>query len=260
MNARLVAASLSGAADPGWARRAAPHVDCALMGGLALDDPTRAAARRLVARDREEFLPDDPLTLLDRGCRAVADAPVRPGWNVRAASPEPVGRAAAVCARHDAVLEVNAHCRQAEMCAAGAGESLAREPDRLRAQVAAAADAGATTGVKLRTEIEGVDLPALARAAVAAGADAVHVDAMDSEPVVADVAAAVPGAHVVANNGVRGRETVREYLDHGADAVSVGRPSTDPAALARVRTAVDELLGTTDGDDRTAARGGERPA
>jgi TIM-barrel protein len=230
------------------------------MGGLALDGPTRAAARRLVERDREEFLPDEPLALLERGCRAVADAPVRPGWNVRATGPGPVARAAAVCARHGAVLEVNAHCRQAEMCAAGAGESLAREPDRLRAQVAAAADAGATTSVKLRTEIEGVDLPAVARAAVAAGADAVHVDAMDSEPVVGEVAAAVPDTHLVANNGVRGRATVREYLDHGADAVSVGRPSTDPAALARVRAAVDDLLGTTDGEDGTAARGGERPA
>jgi len=260
VNARLVAASLSGAADPAWARRAAPHVDCALMGGLALDDPTRAAARRLVERDRDEFLPDEPLSLVDRGCRAVADAPVRPGWNVRAAGPDPVARAAAVCASHGAVVEVNAHCRQAEMCAAGAGESLAREPDRLRAQVAAAAGAGAATSVKLRAELEGVDLPAVARTAVAAGADAVHVDAMDSEAVVGDVTDAVPDAHVVANNGVRGRETVGEYRDHGADAVSVGRPSTDPAALARVRAAVDDLLGTTGGDGRTDARGGERPA
>jgi hypothetical protein len=59
---------------------------------------------------------------------------------------------------------------------------------------------------------------------------------------------------------VRGRATVREYLDHGADAVSVGRPSTDPGALARVRAAVDDLLRTADGDDGTAAPGGERPA
>jgi tRNA-dihydrouridine synthase len=45
---------------------------------------------------------------------------------------------------------------------------------------------------------------------------------------------------VVANNGVRDRETVGEYLGFGADAVSVGRPSDDPAVLERVRDATVE--------------------
>jgi len=33
---------------------------------------------------------------------------------------------------------------------------------------------------------------------------------------------------------------VREYLAHGADAVSVGRPSDDPVILRRVRAATEE--------------------
>jgi TIM-barrel protein len=238
---RLAAASLSGASDAAWARRAAPYVDLALLGGLALDEPTRAAARSMAARGREEFLPADPIGFVREQIRALDDVAVRPGLNVRAASPEPVGEAAAVCAAHGAVLEVNAHCRQDEMCAAGAGETLLREPERLRAQVRAASEADATVSVKLRTEVPGVDLPGVAAAVDRAGADAVHVDAMDSEPVVADVAAATDAA-VVANNGVRNRATVREYLDHGADAVSVGRPSDDPAALRRIRRAVDALV------------------
>ena len=72
-----------------------------------------------------------------------------------------------------------------------------------------------------------------------AGADIVHVDAMDSEEVVADVVEATDAA-VVANNGVRDRATVREYLACGADAVSVGRPSDDPDVLAAVRKATHE--------------------
>jgi len=32
---------------------------------------------------------------------------------------------------------------------------------------------------------------------------------------------------------------VREYLEYGADAVSVGRPSDDPRVLRRVREATD---------------------
>jgi TIM-barrel protein len=237
---RVAAASLSGEADASWARDAAPYVGCAFLGGIALDGSTREAARGLLDRDREEFLPEDPVTFVDDQLAALADAPLRPAFNVRAASPEPVGAAAEVCAEHDAILEINAHCRQDEMCRAGAGESLLREPERLAAQVRAATDAGAAASVKCRTEIPGVDLPAVCRRASEAGADLFHVDAMDSEGVVAEVVAACPDAFVVANNGVRDRRTVREYLSYGADAVSVGRPSDDPAVLRRVRAATDK--------------------
>jgi TIM-barrel protein len=234
---RVAAASLSGASDARWAARAAPHVGWAVLGGVALDGPTRAAARAMVERDREEFLPPDPVAFVDRQLAALEAAPVRPGVNVRSVDPDPVAAVAATCRRHDAVLEVNAHCRQGEMCAAGAGESLLRHPERLCEQVAAAASVGAAVSVKVRTEVEGVDLPTLARRVVDAGADAVHVDAMDTEPVVGDVAAAVP--FVVANNGVRDRATAHEYLALGADAVSVGRPSDDPRVLARVARATE---------------------
>jgi TIM-barrel protein len=230
------AASLSGTADAAWARRAAAHVDCAVLGGLALDGPTRDAARAMVARDRDEFLPDDPIAWAGAQFAALADAPVRPGLNVRASDPEAIRAVAAPCADHGAVLEVNAHCRQAEMCAAGAGESLLRDTERLRAQVAAAAPA--TTSVKVRAEVSGTDLAAVARAASDAGADLLHVDAMDTPGSVRAVAEAAPDLRVVGNNAVRDAASARRYLDRGADAVSVGRPTTDPAALARVARAV----------------------
>jgi tRNA-dihydrouridine synthase len=106
--------------------------------------------------------------------------------------------------------------------------------------------------VKLRTELSGVDLPAVARRAVAAGADWLHVDAMDSEPEIADVVAAARDvdrdARVIANNGVRDGPTAREYLRYGADAVSVGRASDDPETLARVRRAVEAWLDGPAGD------------
>ncbi|WP_254822395.1 tRNA-dihydrouridine synthase [Haloglomus halophilum] len=242
---RVAVASLSGESDAAWARAAAPHVGCAFLGGIALDEPTREAARGLVDRDREEFLPEDPLAFVDRQLSALAGAPLRPAFNVRAAGPSPVAEAAAVCAEHGAVIEVNAHCRQEEMCVAGAGQSLLHDPERLAAQVRAASEAGATVSVKCRTEVPGVDLPAVCRKAHEAGAALLHVDAMDSEGVVATVVAACPDAFVVANNGVRDRRTVREYLANGADAVSVGRPSDRPEVLRRVRAAVDEWF---DGD------------
>lgn len=234
---RVAAASLSGEADAAWAKAAAPHVGAAFLGGLAIDEPTRAAAREMVdERDREEFLPDDPLAFADQQLARLADAPLVAGLNVRAASPDPIRDVARVCTDHGAICEINAHCRQNEMCETGAGQALLSEPDRLAGQVEAAAQAGPAVSVKVRTEVDGVDLPAVARRIETAGADVIHVDAMDSEGVVAEIVAATD-LFVVANNGVRDRTTVREYLAYGADAVSVGRPSDRSAVLEQVRNA-----------------------
>lgn len=252
---RVALASLSGRSDAAWARAVEDHVGAAILGGIALDEPTREAARAMVDREREEFLPPDPIAFVDRSLAALADAPIRPGFNVRSVALDPVRNAARACRDHDAILEINAHCRQSEMCAVGAGEALLRDTDRLCEQVRAAADEGPPVGVKVRAEVGGVDLPETARRVTAAGADVVHVDAMDSEPVIARVVRAVDEADigdgsalVVANNGVRGRATAREYLAYGADAVSVGRPSDDPRVLDRVRSATEAWFSDTASD------------
>ena len=234
-------ASLSGEADAEWAIQAAEYVGAAFLGGIALDDQTRAAAREMVARDRTEFLPADPIVFIDDQLAALEDVPLVPGYNVRTTSHDPLARAAHVCADHDAIIELNAHCRQDEMCAAGAGESLLRAPSRLRAQVETAAETGAAVSIKLRAEVDGVSLPELTADLDAAGADYLHVDAMDSESVIADIVEQTT-ATVIANNEVRDRESVVEYLSHGADAVSVGRPSDNPVVLDRVKSAAESYV------------------
>jgi len=245
---RLALASLSGQSDAAWAAAASDYAGAAVLGGIALDGPTREAAREMVERDRTEFLPPDPFVFLDIQLAALESTPLLAGFNVRAGSAPPIREAARICASHDAMVEINGHCRQDEMCRAGAGESLLRDPARLCAQVRAASETGATVSVKVRTELDGVDLSSVTARVVEAGADVLHVDAMDSESMVAEV---VESAHsdtfVIANNGVRDRDTVREYLEYGADAVSVGRPSDDPDVLDRVRRATDEYVATLEG-------------
>ncbi len=236
---RVALASLSGRADADWAASGAEYAGAAFLGGIALDDASREAARVLTERDREEFLPDDPHAFVERELRALSGTPIRPGWNVRTTSIEPLREVATICARHDALLEINAHCRQEELCAVGCGERLLAETDRLAEYVTAAADMGATVGVKVRTEVDGVNLVETASTIESAGGAFVHVDAMDSEPMVGRVAEATD-LFVIANNEVRDRESSHEYLDYGADAVSVGRPSDDPTVLRRVRSGTDE--------------------
>ncbi|MFA9416847.1 tRNA-dihydrouridine synthase [Natrinema sp. HArc-T2] len=238
----LALASLSGEADADWARAGADYAGAAFLGGIALDADARAAARDLVARDRSEFLPDDPLAFIDRQLAALEDVPLQPAFNVRSATVDPMADAARVCRDRDAYLEINAHCRQDELCAVGCGETLLQDGDRLASYVSRAAETGATVGVKVRAEVPGVDLSALARDLERAGADFAHIDAMDSESIIADVVDATD-LFVIANNGVRDDATVREYADYGADAVSVGRPSDNPVVLERVRAAVDRHFG-----------------
>ncbi|MFC4437685.1 MULTISPECIES: tRNA-dihydrouridine synthase [Natrialbaceae] len=248
----LALASLSGEADANWARAGAEYAGAAFLGGIALDEDSRAAAREMVGdRDRNEFLPEDPVRFVDRQLAALEDVPIQPAFNVRSATPEPVVDAARVCRDRDALLEINAHCRQDELCAVGCGETLLRDGDRLAEYVERAAGTGATVGVKVRAEVLGVDLPALARALETAGASFVHVDAMDTESVIDGISDATADLFVIANNGVRDDETVREYVEYGADAVSVGRPSDDPVVLDRVRASVDRHLRS---DLETASR------
>ena len=238
-DSRLALASLSGESDAQWARNAETHAGAAFLGGIAIDEPSRRAARRLVERDREEFLPDEPLAFIECELDALDDAPIRPGFNVRSASRAPIREIAELCREHDAIIELNAHCRQDELCAVGCGETLLRDAHRLCEQVETAADTGATVSVKVRAEVPGVSLPDTARWVEEAGADLIHVDAMDSESVIRDVADATD-LFVIANNGVRDGDTARKYLEYGADAVSVGRPSDRPVILRRVREAVDD--------------------
>ncbi|MFC3477016.1 tRNA-dihydrouridine synthase [Halobacterium litoreum] len=236
---RVALASLSGESDAEWAEACARPAGGAFLGGIAIDEPTREAARAMVDRDREEFLPDDPVAFVDGQLGELDDAFLRAGVNVRTTSLDPLRDVAAVCADRDAMLEVNAHCRQDEMCDAGAGETLLRDTDRLCEQVRAASDEGADVTVKVRSEVEDVHLPTLAKAVERAGATGIHVDAMDSRRVIRDVAEATD-LFVVANNGVRTREDVFEYFAYGADAVSVGRPSRDPERVRSVYAAVKE--------------------
>ncbi len=237
---RLALASLSGEADAAWATRGAALAGAAFLGGIAVDEPSRQAAEKLTERDRCEFLPADPLHFIDDQLSTLVDVPIRAGCNVRSTTVEPIRAAAAICAEHDAIVEINAHCRQPELCQVGCGETLLADTDRLVTYVEAAAAEGPAVSVKTRAEVPGVDLPAVAQRIERAGADVIHVDAMDSEQVIQAVDEATD-LFIIANNEVRDRESVREYLDYGADAVSVGRPSREPEGpvMKRVADAVD---------------------
>jgi TIM-barrel protein len=230
----LIAASLSGVADREWAERIAPLVSRAMLGGISVDAPTRAAAAALRMRGRAEFLPADPIDWVAQMTRSPRPVPM--GVNIRARSTGGVRAVAEAIDTDDVWIEVNAHCRQPEMCAAGAGESLLHERRRLAQLVREGAAAGVTTGVKVRAEVPGIDLIAVAGAVADAGGSFLHVDTMDDPDVIGRVAAETD-LWIIANNGIRSVGDITAAVAAGAAGVSVGRPSTDPSAVAQIAAA-----------------------
>lgn len=232
----LVLACESGVTDAAYANARADAIDAVALGGIAVDRPTRRAARGLVAREREEFLPDDPLALIDAWLTALDDD-VAAAVNVRAASSAATRRVAGLCADHGAAVEINAHCRQPEMIERGCGHALLRDREALAERVRAAAQTEATVAVKTRAAV--VDDAAVARRVAAAGGDAIHVDCMDTPSGIDAVVEAAPELTVVANNGVRTPADARRYLGRGADAVSTARGGRDVATLHGIRRGLE---------------------
>lgn len=234
----LVAASLSGESDARWARERSRFVGMVCLGGVSMDASTRAASSRMVGRGRNEFLVSRPERFLDRQLRLLSDCPMLVALNVRSATLRGFLRAARIARAHGALVEINAHCRQPEMLDIGCGESLLADPDKLEDCVRAVKSLGVTVGVKGRFEIKTTDPVRNLNRAAEAGADFLHVDAMDSEPLIRNLRA----PFIIANNGIREGRHVRQYADYGADAVSVARAS-EPEDLRRLLPEVEAVLG-----------------
>ncbi len=100
------------------------------------------------------------------------------GINLRGSSPASFA-AIADAFGDEVVYEIDAHCRQAPMVAAGAGEYYLKNPGALVAAVKALKAKDVTVSVKMRVGVAADDR-ALVRALWGAGADILHVDLMDA--------------------------------------------------------------------------------
>jgi tRNA-dihydrouridine synthase B len=231
----IAIASMAGTVDAAYVAERADHVGMAFIGGYSVDPPTIAASRQMAEGGRCEFLPGDPVAELSRQADLLSALPVVGGVNLRAGTPEAL--AAVASAVGDRVIyEIDAHCRQAPMIGAGAGEYLLHHPDRLAEMVRALASDGVTVSVKIRAGIAGND-PRLARQLWEAGASLLHVDLMDGGYAkIRQIRNASP-ILIIANNSMQSFDRVMEMFSHGADLVSLARRS-DPETLAGIDAAI----------------------
>jgi tRNA-dihydrouridine synthase B len=229
-------ASMAGIVDASYVLDRAGHIGFAFIGGYAIDAPTMAAATSIAADgDRKEFLYDDPLKELKAQIALLEKSDVVLGINLRGSTPESF-RSLAKALGDTIVYEIDAHCRQPAMVAAGCGEFYLKNPDRLVAAVRALKEEGVTVSVKIRVGIADNDR-ALAAALWKTGADILHIDLMDTGfAKLRQIRNSCP-LLIIANNSITSFDRMRDMLSHGADLVSLARQS-DERTLAGLDAAI----------------------
>ena len=222
----IAIASMAGIVDAGCVLKRADHIGMAFIGGYSIDQSTIEAARAVTAGgNRTEFLFDDPVEELKKQVALLSKSPVVTGLNLRGSTP--VSYAAVAQSLGDTVVyEIDAHCRQPALVAAGCGEHYLKKPADLYAVVRELKSEGVTVSVKIRAGVAADDRQ-LAKNLWESGADILHVDLMDfGSPKLRQIRNSCP-LILIANNSINTFERMREMLSHGADLVSLARKSDE---------------------------------
>ncbi len=231
----IAVASMAGVVDAAYVQKRAAHIGAAFIGGYSIEPSTMEASRMMAAEGRSEFLFPDPIPEIKRQVSILKPSGLVVGVNMRAAS----GNALVPVADElgdSIVYEIDAHCRQQPMMAAGAGESLVANPKNLLAMVRAIKSCDVTVSVKFRAGVAEDDR-VLARRLWEAGADILHIDLMDfGYPKLRQIRNSCP-VMLIANNSINTFDRMKEMLSHGADLVSLARRS-DERTLAGLDAAI----------------------
>jgi len=219
-------ASMAGIVDAAYVLKRADHIGAAFIGGYSIDQPAMDAAKVINAEgNRKEFISDDPVEELRKQVVLMEKSTVVLGLNLRGSNPETFSSVAESLGE-SVVYEIDAHCRQPAMVAAGCGEHYLKKPADLMAVVRALKSQNVTVSVKIRAGVAADDR-LLAKKLWASGADILHIDLMDfGSAKLRQIRNSCP-LMLVANNSINTFERMREMLTHGADMVSLARKSEE---------------------------------
>ncbi len=228
----IALAPMGGITDSQFANEFAKDAGLVILGGYNLDAATNLAASEMAKRGRKEFVSDEPLKLIENELGSVKTESVV-AINVRSSTLEPLIEAARMAKNANAIIEIDAHCRQPEMTRIGVGEALLRDLSKLQDTIRKVKATGAIVSVKVRANV--VDNIKMAKAIEDAGADILHVDAMkkgsgaDMETIrkIRDATRLL----LIGNNSVTDFDTAKEMFTRGADMVSVGRGVMEDPSL-----------------------------
>jgi len=236
----IALAPMGGITDSHFANEFAKDAGLVILGGYNLDTATQQAASEMVKRGRKEFISDEPLKLIENELKSIKINSIV-AINVRSSTLEPLIEAAKIVKNANAIIEIDAHCRQPEMTKIGVGEALLHNLPKLQQMIHEVKNTGAIVSVKVRANV--IDDVKMAKAIEEAGSDILHVDAMkkgsgaDLEAIkkIRDATRLL----LIGNNSVTDFEAAKEMFTRGADLVSVGRGVIENPSL--ITTLVKEV-------------------
>lgn len=227
-----VLAPMAGICDADFCIKLIPYgFEMVTLGGYNADRETALAGRRIIERGRPEFDVDFeelPAIIQAEALKIKRAFDVKVSVNLRALDPDKVLEISRL--EHVDVVELNAHCRQPEITALGAGQAMLKDLEFLEDYTLELINkARSTVSVKLRANVDGVDDVEVCKLLDSVGCDYIHLDAMKPGVDSADldlvrrVSGSINNSTLIGNNSIRDLDSARAMLEAGAHGISIAR-------------------------------------
>ncbi len=227
----IVLAPMAGICNSDFALKLIPYgFDTVTLGGFNIDEATILAGKKIIKRGRKEFdIPADQIYdfIEAESLKVKENYPdVKVSINLRSINPDEIIEMSKINSVD--IVEINSHCRQAELQKINCGQAMLKRDDLEDYIKEVVRKSHAKVSVKMRANVEGVDDIAISKLIEDCGCDYLHVDAMNPGVFSADLnlikrISENVDIFLIGNNSINTLENARAMLNAGASAFSIGR-------------------------------------
>ena len=222
---------MAGITDAEFLNKVIPYgFDAVTLGGYSLDEKTIEASQKIIERGRKEFHfeLDEIIPHMESEVNKIKEIhpDVSVSANVRSINPEPIIEASKI--KNLDIIELNCHCRQEEITSIGCGQEMLKRTDLADFISQIADNAESEVSVKIRANVGGIDTLEIAKTIEDAGADYLHLDAMDPNVFDADWkllenVCKNTNIKVIGNNSIDSAEKIKKMYQCGVYGFSIAR-------------------------------------
>ncbi len=204
--------------------------DVVTLGGYSLDEKTIQASQKIIERGRKEFHfeLDEIIPHIENEVNNIKKIHpnVSVSANVRSVSPEPIIEASKI--KNLDIIELNCHCRQQEIISIGCGQEMLKRPDLDEFISQIVDNVKIKVSVKIRANINGIDTLDIAQIIEDAGADYLHLDAMnpnvfDADWKLLENVCENTNIKVIGNNSIDSTDKIKKMYQCGVYGFSIAR-------------------------------------
>ena len=204
--------------------------DVVTLGGYSLDEKTIQASQKIIERGRKEFHfeLDEIIPHIENEVNNIKKIHpnVSVSANVRSVSPEPIIEASKI--KNLDIIELNCHCRQQEITSIGCGQEMLKRPDLSEFISQIVDNTKNKVSVKIRANINGINTLDIAQIIEDAGADFLHLDAMnpnvfDADWKLLENVCENTNIKVIGNNSIDSIDKIKKMYQCGVYGFSIAR-------------------------------------